>query len=373
MTPEPAPLDADAGAPVRLRPAIAAMVAYRQGKPAGEDDFKLSSNENPFDPLPSVLARIDQVRDVNRYPDAGATLLRTALAERFGVTVDHVHAGAGSVAILSQLITAAAGPGDEVVHAWRSFEAYPTLITVAGATGVPIPNLPDHSHDVDGMIAALTDRTRVVIVCTPNNPTGTLVTEEDLERLLAAVPRDVLVLLDEAYGEFVAPEHALDGMRLLDRHPNLVVLRTFSKAYGLAGLRIGYAVGHPRILDAARSAAIPLSVTGHAQHAALASLEHEDELLERVAVLARDRDEAWRALTEQGWEVPRPHGNFVWLATGAETAEVEAQLAAAGLVVRAFGSEGIRVTVGEPASVRKLLNASAEIVRGLPEGHPARR
>jgi histidinol-phosphate aminotransferase len=215
-----------------------------------------------------------------------------------------------------------------------------------------VPNLPDHSHDVDGMIAALTDRTRVVIVCTPNNPTGTLVSREDLERLLQAVPRDVLVLLDEAYGEFVAPEHALDGMRLLADHPNLVVLRTFSKAY---------------------SAAIPLSVTGHAQHAALASLEHEDELLERVAVLARDRDEAWRALTEQGWDVPRPHGNFVWLATGAETAEVEAQLAAAGLVVRAFGSEGIRVTIGEPASVRKLLNASAGIVRGLPEGHPARR
>ena len=169
-------------------------------------------------------------RDVNRYPDAGATLLRTALAERFGVTVDHVHAGAGSVAILSQLITAAAGPGDEVVHAWRSFEAYPTLITVAGATGVPVPNLPDHSHDVDGMIAALTDRTRVVIVCTPNNPTGTLVTEADLERLLAAVPRDVLVLLDEAYGEFVSREHALDGMRLLADHPNLVVLRTDRKS-----------------------------------------------------------------------------------------------------------------------------------------------
>ena len=359
--------------PVKLRPEIVGLPAYRQGNPASDDSFKLSSNENPFEPLPGVLAAIDAVRSINRYPDATAASLRAVLAARHGVTADEVHVGAGSVSILAQLILAAAGPGDEVVYPWRSFEAYPGLVTVAGATNVQVPNLPDGSHDTDALAAAVTPRTRALIVCTPNNPTGTIVTADRFTALMARVRSDVLVILDEAYAEFVRDPTSVDGIPLLPRYPNLVVLRTFSKAYGLAGLRIGYAVGPASVLDAARSTAIPLSVTAHASEAALASLEAEPELLRRVDRLAALRDSVRLALIDQGWAVPEAHGNFVWLATGEETEAAAAVFAEHGIVVRAFPGEGIRASIGESSSVDKLLTASVEIVRSLTEGHPARR
>ena len=165
------------GASVRLRPEIAALPPYRQGRPAPVDGFKLSSNENPHEPLPGVEAAVAaSAHEINRYPDATALAVRERIAERFGVTADEVIVGAGSVSLIAQFITAAAAPGDEVVYSWRSFEAYPGLVTVAGATSVQVPNRADHSHDLEAMAAAVTDRTRVVIVCSPNNPTGTVVT-----------------------------------------------------------------------------------------------------------------------------------------------------------------------------------------------------
>ncbi len=349
---------------VRLRPDIVALAAYRQGKPAADDAFKLSSNENPFEPIPAVLEAIG-ASSVNRYPDAAALELRARLGERFGVGVGRVHLGAGSVSILSQLIQAAAGPGDEIVYAWRSFEAYPGLVAVAGATSVQVPNDEHGRHDLAAMAAAVTDRTRAVIVCSPNNPTSTIVTADEFEAFMAEVPDEVLVLLDEAYTEFVTDESTVDGRELVGRYPNLVVLRTFSKAYGLAGLRIGYAVGPEYILDAARSTAIPLSVTEPAQRAALASLDHEEILLERVARLAVLRDGVWQALVDQGWTVPKPQGNFVWLETGGFTERAAEIFAEHGIVARALGDDGIRVSIGEPQSVDKLLRASAEVVRNL--------
>jgi len=253
---------------VRLRPEIAALPAYRQGRPAPADGYKLSSNENPFPPLPGVAEAVAATaNEVNRYPDATALALREKLAERFGVSTDEVIVGAGSVSLLAQFIAAAAGPGDEVVYAWRSFEAYPGLVTVSGATSIQVSNRGDHGHDLDAMADAVTERTRVAIVCSPNNPTGVIVTADEFEAFMARVPADMLVLLDEAYIEFVrteptGPGASVDGSTLLGRYPNLVILRTFSKAYGLAGLRVGYAIGPAYILDAARSTAIPLSVTG---------------------------------------------------------------------------------------------------------------
>jgi histidinol-phosphate aminotransferase len=358
---------------VRLRPEIVALPAYAQGKPAAPDAFKLSSNENPFDPLPSVIASVAAATDFNRYPDASALALRKALAARFRLTPGQVHIGSGSVALLSQLILAAAGAGDEVVYAWRSFEAYPGLVTVSGATSVQVPNRPDFGHDLPAMAAAITDRTRVVIVCSPNNPTSTLVTADEFDAFMAGVPADLLVLLDEAYAEFVTDPRGVDGMTLLGRYPNLVVLRTFSKAYGLAGLRVGYALGAERILDAARSTAIPLSVTATASVAALASLDAEDELLARVSGIADRRDGLWHDLTAQGWNIPKPHGNFIWLPTGEETTDVAERLGAAGLVVRPFSPDGIRVSIGEERAMEILVQTCAEIVRTLPTGHSARQ
>jgi histidinol-phosphate aminotransferase len=348
---------------VRLRPEIEAMVPYRQGKQAPDDAFKLSSNENPFEPLPGVLEAISGV-SINRYPDSSAVLLRERLAERYGVSPDQIQVGAGSVSVIAQLITAAAGAGDEVVYSWRSFEAYPGLVGVAGATSVQVPNTPDERHDLPAMAAAITDRTRVVIVCTPNNPTGTIVTADEFAAFMSLVPISVLVLLDEAYIEFVTDDSAVRGMPLLERYPNLVVLRTFSKAYGLAGLRVGYAVGPTYVMDAARATAIPLSVTDQAQKGALASLDREDELLVRVARIAALRDQVWQSLVDQGWDVPRPQGNFVWLPTGPHTAEAAEILLGFGLVTRALG-EGLRVSIGEAASVDKLLRGAAEVVRTL--------
>lgn len=358
---------------VRLRPEIVALPAYAQGKAAAADAYKLSSNENPFDPLPGVVQAMQTATDFNRYPDASARALREALAARFGVSVDEVHIGSGSVALISQLLLAAAGPGDEVVYAWRSFEAYPSLVTVSGATSITVPNRPDFGHDLPAMAAAITDRTRVVIVCTPNNPTSTIVTADEFDAFMAEVPRDLLVILDEAYVEFVTDPRAVNGKTLLGKYPNLVILRTFSKAYGLAGLRVGYAIGPASILNAARSTAIPLSVTAVASVAALASLEAEPELLARVAQLAERRDAAWRSLRVQGWNVPRPQGNFLWLPTGTQTTEVAENLGAAGLVVRPFPPDGIRVSIGEEEAVEILLRNTAEIVRTLPTSHLARQ
>jgi histidinol-phosphate aminotransferase len=360
--------------PVRIRPEIAALPPYRQGKQAGPEAFKLSSNENPFEPLPSVVESLQAAVGVNRYPDALAARLRQRLAVRFGVQPDEVHIGAGSVSILSQLILAAAGPGDEVVYAWRSFEAYPGLVLIAGATPVEVPLTAAARHDLDAMAAAVTERTRVVIVCSPNNPTGPIVTQAEFDAFLEKVPGDVLVILDEAYAEFVTDPAAVDGLRTLglDR-PNVVALRTFSKAYGLAGLRVGYAIGHRRILDAARSTAIPLSVTAHSEEAALASLDAEAELLERVGVIAERRDRLVAGLRAQGWRVPDAQGNFVWLATGEHTADAAARFEDAGLMVRPFASDGVRISVGEQEAVDKVLSIAASVVEDLPEDHPGRK
>jgi histidinol-phosphate aminotransferase len=351
--------------PVRLRPEIAALPPYRQGKQADPEAFKLSSNENPFEPLPAVVDALRDAMSVNRYPDGAAAGLRSILADRYGVGLDEVHVGAGSISILSQLLLATSQVGDEVVYSWRSFEAYPGLVTVTGATSVQVPNRADGGHDLEAMAAAITDSTRVVIVCTPNNPTGQIVTTAEFESLMARVPETVLVILDEAYAEFVTDAAAVDGGSLTERHPNLVVLRTFSKAYGLAGLRVGYAVGPAYVLDAARSTAIALSVTALGQDAAIASLAHEEELLERVGRIAVLRDKVRQALVDQGWDVPPAQGNFVWLPTGEHTAHAADVFDRHGIVVRAFSPEGIRITVGEAASVDKLLAAAQEVVQAL--------
>jgi histidinol-phosphate aminotransferase len=352
--------------PVTLRPEIASLAPYRQGRAAAPHAFKLSSNESPFPPIPAVVEAIAQ-SSLNRYPDGAATALRVRLAERAGVTVDEVHVGAGSVSILHQLVQAAASTGDEVLYSWRSFEAYPGIVTVSGATSVTVPNRADGSHDLDAMAAAVTERTRVVIVCSPNNPTSAIVTSLEFETFMAKVSDTVLVVLDEAYREFVTDPHAVEGLPLLERYPNLVVLRTFSKAYGLAGLRVGYAVGPAYILDAARATMIALSVIEPAQRAAIAALDSEPEFTAQVATLVARRTTLRDGLVAQGWQIPEPQGNFVWLVTGEDTAAAAEVLEAHGIVARVFVPEGIRISVGEAESVEKVLAATAEVVETLRE------
>ncbi|RZS56212.1 histidinol-phosphate aminotransferase [Microcella putealis] len=349
---------------MRLRPEIVALPAYKQGRQADATAFKLSSNENPFPVHPAILAAIADATP-NRYPDATALAVRERLAERHGVSPDEVIVGAGSVSILLQLIQAACGPGDEAIYAWRSFEAYPLLTTIAGATAVPVPLTDDFRHDLAAMAAAITERTRILLVCSPNNPTGTVVTADEFAAFMRIVPPTLLVVLDEAYAEFVRDPAAVNGDELIGRYPNLVILRTFSKAYGLAGLRAGYAVGDRAVIDAARSTQIPLSVTEVAQRAVLAALDHEAELLTQLDELVTRRDRVEQALREQGWTVPPSEGNFVWLPTGEKTAAVAERFERAGIIGRAFPGDGIRISVAEHESVPILLRVAGEVVRDL--------
>ncbi|KUJ49852.1 histidinol-phosphate transaminase [Streptomyces sp. NPDC093228] len=335
----------------RLRAVLEDIPTYKPGKPAetgGPTGYKLSSNENPYPPLPGVLESVTAAAcSFNRYPDMACTGLMDELSERFGVPRAHLATGTGSVGVAQQLLQATSGPGDEVIYAWRSFEAYPIITRISGATPVQVPLTPGDVHDLDAMADAITDRTRLIFVCNPNNPTGTVVRREELERFLDRVPDDVLVVLDEAYREFIRDVRVPDGVELYRRRPNVCVLRTFSKAYGLAGLRVGFAIAHEPVAAALRKTAVPFGVSQLAQEAAIASLRAEDELLGRVGSLVGERTRVVDALRAQGWTVPETQANFVWLRLGERTMDFAAVCEQAGVVVRPFPGEGVRVTIGE--------------------------
>ena len=348
---------------VRLRDVLAQMPDYKPGKPAsapgGVTAYKLSSNENPYGPLPSVLAAIeDAATTVNRYPDMAVTALTERLAKALDVPAECIATGTGSVAVLAQIVNAACDAGDEVVFAWRSFEAYPIVTLLAGAEPVMVGLDEQARHRLDAMLAAITDRTRVVLVCTPNNPTGPCVHQAELEAFLDRVPEDVVVVVDEAYVEFVRDPEAVRGLDVWRDRPNVVVLRTFSKAYGLAGLRVGYAVAHPPVAAALRKTATPFGVNSVAQVAAIASLDAFDELEERVESLVAERDRVVQALADQGWRVPRSDANFVWFPLGAESTAFSEACAEAGLTVRQYGDDGVRVTIGEVEANSRLVEVA---------------
>jgi histidinol-phosphate aminotransferase len=351
---------------VRLRQTLASLPAYVPGRSV-PGAIKLASNESPTGPLPHVLERIAEVApDVNRYPDNASTALTEALAARHGVDPAQVAVGCGSVSLCQQLVNVTAGAGDEVVYAWRSFEAYPIVIAVGGATGVPVPLTPEHRHDLPAMAAAVTPATKLVFVCNPNNPTGTAVSRAEIEHFLKNVPDDLLVVLDEAYHEYVTDPDVPNGLDLLAAHPNLVVLRTFSKAYGLAGMRVGYAVAaDPAVATALKQVQAPFAVTTLAQQAALASLEPRatDQLRERVATAVVERHRVRDALLAAGFDVPESQGNFVWLPLGDRTTAVAAELEAHKVIVRAFAGSGARVTVSSPEEDDALLAAVAALPR----------
>jgi len=335
----------------KLRAELEGIPTYKPGRPAaagGPVAYKLSSNENPYPPLPGVMESVTAAAAAfNRYPDLACTALVNELSERFGVPAAHLATGTGSVGVAQQLVQATAGAGDEVVYAWRSFEAYPIITQINGARPVQVPLTPGDVHDLDAMADAITDRTRLVFVCNPNNPTGTVVRRAELERFLDRVPRDVLVVLDEAYREFIRDPEVPDGVEFYRKRPNVCVLRTFSKAYGLAGLRVGFAIAHEPVAEALRKTAVPFGVSQLAQEAAIASLRAEDALLGRVGSLVGERLRVVEALRGQGWTVPETQANFVWLRLGEQTAAFAGACEQAGVVVRPFPGEGVRVTIGE--------------------------
>jgi len=347
----------------RPRPNVLAIPTYVAGKPpvarAGLVSYKLSSNENPYPPLPGVLeAATEAAAQMHRYPDMGSTALYAALGEAMGVPVEDLAVATGSVALIYQLVAAFCEPGDEVVYAWRSFEAYRIAVTAGGATSVQVPVTADGRHDLDAMAAAITDRTRVVLVCTPNNPTGPAVTQAELDAFIARVPPHVVVVVDEAYLEFVRMDDPVDGVATYRRHDNVVLTRTFSKAYGLAGFRVGYAVAPAPLAGALRAVSLPFGVSHVAQAAAIASLEAQDELLSRVGDLVDRRAELVARLREAGWDLPDAQGNFVWFPLGERALDFAAACGELGISVRPFAGDGVRVSIGETEAFDRVVEVA---------------
>ncbi|ADX74940.1 aminotransferase class I/II-fold pyridoxal phosphate-dependent enzyme [Pseudarthrobacter phenanthrenivorans] len=357
----------------RPRPVVGRLPRYAAGKPAAAVDglvsYKLSSNENPLPPLPAVLEAIAHQADFNRYPDPLSSKLRAELSEFLGVPAEDIVTGAGSLGALNQLLATFAGrnedgTADEVIYAWRSFEAYPISVGLSGAESVPIPVTEDGRHDLPAMAAAVTDRTKVILLCTPNNPTGPVLGAAETEDFIRLVPPHVVVVIDEAYQEFVRAQDAADGIALYRRYPNVVVLRTFSKAHGLAGLRVGYSVSNPGLTQYLRVAATPFAVSQIAEKAAMVSLQNYSQVVERVQSIVDERERVTAGLRSLGWFVPDAQGNFVWLGLGADSAEFAELAASKALSVRAFPGEGVRVSIGEAEANSRFLQLCATYTKG---------
>ncbi len=353
----------------RVRPAVAAMASYRPGKSAAQaedehgitDAIKLASNENPYPPVPAVVEAIAAAAgDVNRYGDHRAADLRAAIAGWLDVDVDRVAAGCGSVGLLQQLLLAYVDPGDEVVYPWPSFEAYPIDVQLTGGVEVTVP-LVDHTFDLEAVAAAVTDRTKLVLLANPNNPTGTAVHVDQLRRLVEQVPGDVLVVVDEAYREFVTADLGDPIADLQPGHPNVVVLRTFSKAFGLAALRTGYAVADPEVVVELDKVLIAFAVNHLAQVASLAAIAARDEVQAVVDRITAERDRVVASLRADGWDLPDAHANFVYLPLGSRTDVVFPEMERRGVVVRPFPGVGMRVTIGTPAQNDRFLATLAEV------------
>jgi histidinol-phosphate aminotransferase len=358
---------------VRLRPELDGLPVYVPGKTV-PGAIKLASNETVFGPLPSVRAAIERATDtINRYPDSACVQLTAALAKHLSAVSsadfapEQVTVGSGSVNLCQQLVQITAAAGDEVIFGWRSFELYPPQVQVAGAVAVKVP-LADHTFDLYAMLAAITDRTRLIFVCNPNNPTSTVVDPAALARFVEAVPPHILIAIDEAYVEYIRDGMLPGSLEMAHTRDNVVVLRTFSKAYGLAGLRVGYAVGHPELIAALEKVYVAFSVTSVSQAAAIASLDAADELLARTDAVVAERSRVVAALRTAGFALPPTQANFVWLPLGPRTPDFVAQAAAARIVVRPYGTDGVRVTIGAPEENDALLRfARAWIARSDPK------
>jgi histidinol-phosphate aminotransferase len=330
----------------------------------------LASNESPYPPIPAVVDAVATVLGgLNRYPDPTNGALRSALSDRYGVPVHRIAVGNGSCDILLAAGEALLEPGAELVYAWPSFSVYPHLTAASGARGIQVPVDERHRHDLDAMLQEITAATRLVIVCNPNNPTSTALPLEEISAFVRAVPRHIAVILDEAYCEFNLLQDADESIALLDRHPNLVLLRTFSKIYGLCGLRVGFALcGSDDFRTAVDQVRQPFFCNAAAQAAAVEALKHQDEVARRVERNLAERIELQNGLRRLGIEPAESQANFVWLDLPESLNERDtiAALAQQGVLVRsgaALGREGaLRVTVGTEAENAKFVSALGALI-----------
>jgi histidinol-phosphate aminotransferase len=329
---------------------------------------KLASNETPFAPHPQVLEAVEaQLRTLNRYPDPAKATLRRRLSERTGVSPERIAIGNGSCELLLAGAEAMLEPGAEVVYAWPSFSIYPHLAAMTGGRAIEVPLNQAQEHDLDAMVSEVTVATRMVIVCNPNNPTATALPQAAIDDFLSAIPRHMAVLLDEAYIEFCATQDPDDSLVLLKKHPNLVLLRTFSKVYGLCGLRVGYALGSEEFRLAVDRVRQPFSVNALALAAATEALNHQDEVERRVEQTVVERVHVESELEERGFETTDSQANFSWVSLGErDEDEIVDGLAKLGVIVRAgraLGQEGwLRVTYGTRHENDRFLAALDQLV-----------
>ena len=332
---------------------------------------KLASNETPFAPHPQVLEAVEAaMRSLNRYPDPGKTALRKALADRFGVAAARIAIGNGSCELLLSAAETLLEPGAEIVYAWPSFSMYPHLAAASGARAVEVPLDDEGLHDLDAMAAEVNHATRMVIVCNPNNPTATSLPVEALDSFVGSLPRHVAVFLDEAYVEFSTMQDPDESLDLLKKHPNLIVLRTFSKVYGLCGLRVGYALGPEDFRSAVDRVRQPFSVNSLALAAAVEALRHQDEVAVRVERTAIERLHVEEELGDRGLATTDSEANFSWVSLGdRDEAAVLDGLARRGVIVRGgtdLGSAGhLRVTYGTRQENDRFLSALDEVLAEL--------
>ena len=352
------------------RPAVAQLPAYRPGKGAAQAEaehgitnaIKLASNENPDPPVASILAAVSAAAaGANRYADHRATAVRERIGSWLGVDPAGVTVGAGSVGLLQQLFLTFVDPGDEVVYPWRSFEVYPVYTRLMAGREVTTPLTAEHTFDLDALAAAITPDTRMVLLATPNNPTGTALRTTELRDLLAGISPRTVVVIDEAYREFLDPSFGDPVVELVPDFPNVVVTRTFSKAHGLAGIRVGYAIGHPEVIASIDKTLFPFAVNALAQAAAIAAIDSMDEIQARVDRILAERARVIAALSADGWQLPDAQANFVYLPLGARTDEVYVGLEKRGVVTRPFSNEGIRVTIGSEEQNTRFLATLAEV------------
>jgi histidinol-phosphate aminotransferase len=357
----------------RPREAVRSLPAYKPGKDAKQaeidhgvtDAVKLASNENPEPPIDPVAVAVQSaINGVNRYADHRAVALRSRIADWVGVDEAMVTVGNGSVGILQQIFLTYVDPDDEVVFGWRSFEVYPIFTQLAGGTAVRVPLASDLSYDIDGILEAITERTKLVMLATPNNPTGTIITPEDLARIAEKAGSGTIVVVDEAYREFVGDTTADPVHDLIGRFPNVMVTRTLSKAHGLAGLRVGYAVAHPTVIADFDKCALPFAVNALAQAAAIAAIDNIDMIEHRAHQIVAERNRVEAGLRDFGWWLPEHRANFVYLDSGERTDEITLHLERAGLVVRPFVGEGIRVTIGSTTENDRFLAAMESVEPG---------
>jgi histidinol-phosphate aminotransferase len=343
------------------------MVSVRQASPIAAcvldalpdpvDPLALSLNESPFPPLPTVRsALIESIDAANRYPEFMPTMLRSLIAGRIGVSDEQVILGAGATGVVMQVLHAVTSPGDRIVLTCPTFDGYPIFAQMARLDPVTVPLDVHGHHDLDAMADAASDA-KVAVLCRPHNPTGTLECAEDVEQFLRRVPSDVIVLLDEAYIEFVAPEHRLDVPALVQRFPNVVVLRTFSKAYGLAGQRIGYGLAAPELAGTLWTMQLPYGMSISSAVAVAASYDADAELRQRIRLITGERRYLCRRMRGMGIYSTDGHANFVYLpAAGQPWRDV---FDSAGLQVRHYDDGAARITVGPRASTRAILAALA--------------